>query len=552
MASDADEIAGVLGARPGMTLVEVRDALRTRGRVSITVADVARLLGAHPRRFHADAEEPPRWWPGPVIVTMPRAAVADSSRGTVLPESFVRLSFAGSRSGSVNVSTEAGSAGLRGAGGEVTPAMPVLYRWQSEALQAWSEHGCRGVIEAVTGTGKTMIGVAATVAELSAGGQVCVLVPTRDLLDQWNTVLAAYLPGRYRVGLLGDGRRDGLGDCDVLIAIVNSARESDLRPRRPGGLLVADECHRYGSLGNRVALETAFAHRLGLSATYERADDGHLAWLDPYFGGTCYRMGYARAIDDGVTARFTVALVGVSFNVVERDEYDYLSIQMSTARAKLIRCGVPPEPIGVFLAAVASLARHGNGYEAAVAREYLVAMQGRRRLMAETPAKLDALRSFAGDINAATRSMVFTQTITGAVECADVLREAGVAVAAMHSGQTSKERRLLLRDFGSGTLQAVVAPQILDEGVDVPAADLAIIVASSRSRRQMVQRMGRILRRKPDGRLARFIVLYVEATVEDPATGAHEGFLEEITSVAESVTASSSVRSGASGLECDY
>ena len=67
------------------------------------------------------------------------------------------------------------------------------------------------------------------------------------------------------------------------------------------------------------------------------------------------------------------------------------------------------------------------------------------------------------------------------------------------------------------------APRVLDEGVDVPAADLAVIVGASRSRRQMIQRMGRILRRKSDGRLARLAVLFVEGTVEDPAAGAHEG-----------------------------
>jgi superfamily II DNA or RNA helicase len=91
--------------------------------------------------------------------------------------------------------------------------------------------------------------------------------------------------------------------------------------------------------------------------------------------------------------------------------------------------------------------------------------------------------------------------------------------------------------FKAGTLTALCAPEILDEGVDVPAADLAIILAASRSRRQMVQRMGRVMRRKPDGRHARIVNVYVEATNEDPATGAHELFLNEITPLATSVSA---------------
>ena len=89
----------------------------------------------------------------------------------------------------------------------------------------------------------------------------------------------------------------------------------------------------------------------------------------------------------------------------------------------------------------------------------------------------------------------------------------------------------------------VTAPQVLDEGIDVPSADIAVILASSKSRRQMVQRMGRVLRRKDDGRLARFVILFVHGTSEDPSRGAHENFLDEILPVADTVkTFSAAVR----------
>ena len=84
-------------------------------------------------------------------------------------------------------------------------------------------------------------------------------------------------------------------------------------------------------------------------------------------------------------------------------------------------------------------------------------------------------------------------------------------------------------------LRVLTAPQVLDEGVDVPAADLGVILAASRSRRQMIQRMGRVLRRKPDGSVARFVIAFAVGTVEDPSLGAHAGFLDEITPVADAV-----------------
>jgi superfamily II DNA or RNA helicase len=129
---------------------------------------------------------------------------------------------------------------------------------------------------------------------------------------------------------------------------------------------------------------------------------------------------------------------------------------------------------------------------------------------------------------------VFTESIEAAREIAARLSGSGrITATALHSQLGRDERKDLLGRFKAGHIRAVVAPRVLDEGVDVPEADLAIIAASSKTRRQMVQRMGRVLRRKADGRLARFAVLYLKGTTEDPTRGTHESFLEEVTDVAD-------------------
>jgi superfamily II DNA or RNA helicase len=92
-----------------------------------------------------------------------------------------------------------------------------------------------------------------------------------------------------------------------------------------------------------------------------------------------------------------------------------------------------------------------------------------------------------------------------------------------------------MAQFRNGNLSCVVAPRVLDEGVDVPEAEVAVVLAAFRSRRQMVQRLGRVLRVKQDGREAALVVAYATGTREDPANGAHEDFLAEVREVAREV-----------------
>lgn len=88
------------------------------------------------------------------------------------------------------------------------------------------------------------------------------------------------------------------------------------------------------------------------------------------------------------------------------------------------------------------------------------------------------------------------------------------------------DRRMVFADFEDGKSEFIAAPRLLDEGINVPAADFAIVLASCRTRRQIIQRMGRVIRPKADGRVARVAILYVEGTFEDPTLGAHESFMD--------------------------
>ncbi len=108
---------------------------------------------------------------------------------------------------------------------------PPLRAWQVEALDAWAAHGRHGVVEAVTGTGKSRVGVEATREAIADGYSVVIAVPTVDLIRQWEKTLSAH--GIKSVGVLGQGQRSSFDTCSVVVGTVQSLYLSP--PRRPDG-----------------------------------------------------------------------------------------------------------------------------------------------------------------------------------------------------------------------------------------------------------------------------------------------------------------------------
>jgi hypothetical protein len=135
----------------------------------------------------------------------------------------------------------------------------------------------------------------------------------------------------------------------------------------------------------------------------------------------------------------------------------------------------------------------------------------------------------------AERTIVFAQTREAAQQAVQTLGTTGIKGEVLDATMAHEDRRTVLAGFEDGTHELVAAPQLLDEGVDVPAADLAIVLAGSRSKRQMIQRMGRVLRKKRDGRVARITVLYVAGTAEDPVRDDFQDFLDLIWDAADDV-----------------
>ena len=350
-----------------------------------------------------------------------------------------------------------------------------LYAWQEEALEAWFENECRGIVEAVTGSGKTRIAVEAIRDTLDIGSRAMVVVPLIGLQDQWAAELRRQIPGVH-LGFLGGGGSAKLLDCDVLISTIQSAHSSEVEGIGPNTLLVVDEVHRAGAQRFSRALKTSFGRRLGLSATYERMDGAHDTLLLPYFEEVVYSYDYDRAIAERVISPFRVALIGVAFRADERVEYDRLSDEMSRARSRLVHhFGVPGEPFADFITAVYELAKDGTREQGIAANRYLRPFTQRRQLMAATDAKFAALNELAGTVKGAHGALVFTETVEAAERAGTTLRHRGINAVAIHSQLPVAHRAEDDPFLRTRRCAGDRSTRVLDEGLDVPEADLAIV-----------------------------------------------------------------------------
>ncbi|KAF0128361.1 MAG: DNA repair helicase [Bacteroidetes bacterium] len=411
--------------------------------------------------------------------------------------------------------------------------------WQMEALSGWISQGKRGVIEAVTGTGKSLVGILAAADALARGLKVLIIVPGIELQKQWHDNIEKYLP-TVRVGKFCNGHKDTFHSIDLIISTVHSARKYQMLPPAMRGLIIVDEVHGSGTEKNALAFEDEFTERLGLTATYERTDNGLDVFVTPYFKPLIPGFesktvipgcDYARGLHDGILAPFRVGLLGVPFAEEEEMLYEQLEKSLSKMRADLVRLhGCQPEPFGEFIRAVHHLGEGGHQDYAGTktARKYLTQFNARKDLLANSQLKLRTFRQLIPMISVVNKCLVFTGFISTAKEIERMLVDDKIPTSAFSSELSQEERTYFMNEFKTGKLKVLAAPAVLDEGIDVPEAELGIILSANHSKRQMIQRMGRIIRPKKDGRPATFFILYIENTNEDPAMGAHESFLTEM------------------------
>ena len=366
--------------------------------------------------------------------------------------------------------------------------------FQTDALAAWKARHGRGIVVLPTGAGKTHVAI---MAIDDTRRSTLVVAPTLDLVRQWYDLLRATFG--VAVGVVGGG------DHDVQPITVTTYDSAYLHMEHLGarfGLIVFDECHHLPgptySLASRLCLAP---RRLGLTATPERAD-GREAELEALIGPIVHRRDISELAGEYLADYDTIQL-DVELEPEERAEHDSeRAIYLAFIAKNGIRLGTP-RGFGEF---VMRSAQSMDG------RRAMRAYRRQREIGFIASKKLAYLEHLL-DRHRDDRALVFTQDNATAYR---VARRFLVPVITHQTRVT--ERSEILAGFQAGTYGAVVTSKVLNEGVDVREANVAIVLSGSGSVREHVQRLGRILRKSGDKRA----VLYELVTTRTAETGTSE------------------------------
>ena len=377
----------------------------------------------------------------------------------------------------------------------LSPSVAIEPRdYQQAALSAWRDNNRQGSVVLPTGSGKTFLAVQAIA---DAGVSTLVVVPTIDLMNQWHATLTNAFGDQLpeSVGILGGGSHNV---TDITVTTYDSAYRYINEYGDQFGLLVVDEVHHLPAPTYQQIPEMTIApYRLGLTATYERADGQHDV-LEDLIGSVVYEGNVDELAGEYLSEYETVHLK-VELTSEEREQYD--------EEYQIYRDYVDTHDFDIWKEEGYQEFLKRTSYDPH-GRRALIAKQRAEEIARTAEKKLDTLDNLLKR-HYDDRTIIFTANNDFAYD----ISQEFIVPCITHQTQTD-ERTEILERFRTGEYSMLVTSQVLDEGIDVPAANVGIILSGSASKRQYAQRLGRILRPTDDHEPARLYEIITDDTME--------------------------------------
>ena len=383
----------------------------------------------------------------------------------------------------------------------------VLREHQSEVFAHWIEAGHKGLIVFATGGGKTIVGISAIEEILSHKNHVIVAVPSILLLDQWHREIKLDLPNLKitifggQFGLAGRAHilrllLDTSSEPTVILTTFGTAATETFREIVSSASnvgIIVDEVHGIGSPENRLILDSLSKSkmRMGLSATPERYNDlvGTSA-IYQFFGSELEpKFTLEDAISKGILVPYDYTFALSTLSETEQKDYDRLSLQISQLVARI---------------------KSGDGDGLLQGRLDKLRINRSRILKGANDKVEISYEVLKREYLEGDRWFIYCQDQTQLNSVKERILTLNLHVLEYHSNMIGDRPAQL--DFFEKEGGVMLAIKCLDEGIDIPRVNKALILASSSNPREYVQRRGRVLRRHEGKFSAKIIDTFVMGT----------------------------------------
>ncbi len=364
-----------------------------------------------------------------------------------------------------------------------------LREWQAKAFPLWWSKK-RGIVKVVTGGGKTVFAIHCLTKYLEENKDhsIFIVVPSIALLDQWYEGLQKDF-NEKEISLNGGGEHlEKLSRINI--STIDSVKNIIQHFDASKTLLIVDECHKIGTEKRGEVLSNSWHATLGLSATPERDyDDNFYIIIRKILGDIIFDYDYIDAREDEVIVNFKLLYAYAAMTPDEEEKYKKFTKSIQRRAATIGGNDMNDYPLKMLIFNRARMVKNSKN---------------------RIPFGIELLQKHKRD-----SWIVFTENKKQAKEFNKIINTKGYKSAIYNTDLDNSEREENLNNFKNGNLNVLVSCTALDEGFDMPEADGAMILSASSSKRQRIQRMGRVLRITANKQNALIVTVYSSKTEFD-------------------------------------